>query len=82
MRFVCTSKRAYVRAAMAHMFLRDAVERKYLNDIYNMDEVLEALDPVKLIDRLINDQNNLQHLVCYFLLNLLKMAETMKETKI
>ena len=59
MRFVCTSKRAYVRAAMAHMFLRDAVERKYLNDIYNMDEVLEALDPVKLIDRLINDQNNL-----------------------
>lgn len=50
MRFVCTSKTPFMKAAMAHMFLQRMYEEKRLNEICNMDEVLDALDPSKLLD--------------------------------
>ena len=58
MKFVSTSKSAVVRAVMAHIFLTDAAKDNRLNDISNIDDVLEALDPTKVIDGFIEDAKN------------------------
>lgn len=55
MKFVSTSESAIMKAAMAHLFLKNAYEEKRLNEISNMDEVLEALDPMKVLDSFLND---------------------------
>ena len=43
---------------MAHIFLTDAAKDNRLNDISNIDDVLEALDPTKVIDGFIEDAKN------------------------
>ena len=58
MKFVSTSKSAVVRAVMAHIFLKDAVKDNRLNEISNMNDVLDALDPTKVIDGFIEDAKN------------------------
>ena len=50
MRFVCTNKSAYSKAFMAYMFLEKAVKSNKINEIYNLQEVIEALDPSKVVD--------------------------------
>ena len=51
MRFVCSSKDVNIRALMAHSFLKKAYEQKQLDSVVNMNEVIDALEPSKLIDR-------------------------------
>lgn len=55
MRFVNTSKSLYMKACMAYMFLEEAVKSKKINEIYNLQEVIEALDPSKVIDGFLAD---------------------------
>lgn len=50
MKFVSTSKSVVLRAVMAHMFLERAVVEKRLNEVSNMADVLDALNPNKVID--------------------------------
>lgn len=50
MRFVSTSKSAYSKAIMAYMFLENAAKSNKINEIYNLQEVIEALDPSKVVD--------------------------------
>ena len=52
MRFVCSNKDAFIKAKMAHMFLIRAYEAKQLGSVVNMDEVIESLDPTKLIEQI------------------------------
>lgn len=40
---------------MAYMFLEEAVKSKKINEIYNLQEVIEALDPSKVIDGFLAD---------------------------
>ena len=39
-----------MRAFMAHIFLKGAVKENRLNEISNINDVVDALDPVKVID--------------------------------
>ena len=50
MKFVSTSKSALTRANMAYLFLERMAKEHRLNEISNIDEVLEALNPVNVID--------------------------------
>ncbi len=50
MKFVSTSESPVMRAFMAHIFLKGAVKENRLNEISNINDVVDALDPVKVID--------------------------------
>jgi len=55
MKFVSTSESLITRANMAYIFLKDAVAAKRVNEISNMEDVLEALNPLNVIDGFLED---------------------------
>ena len=50
MRFVTTSKIPLIRSAMAFSFLEDAIKRKKVYEIVNLDEVLSLINPKYISD--------------------------------
>lgn len=62
MKFVSTSKSALMRANMAYIFLERMAKEHRLNEISNFDEVLEALNPINVIDGFLEFEKNQQDL--------------------
>ena len=62
MKFVSTSKSALMRANMAYIFLERMAKEHRLNEISNFYEVLEALNPINVIDGFLEFEKNQQDL--------------------
>ena len=53
MKFVCNIKKQTTRAVIAHMFLKRAYDEHRLNEISNMEDVIEALNPSNVLDEIL-----------------------------
>ena len=55
MRFVCKLEDTIEKALMAHIFLTRMVKENRIQEVCNMDEVIAALDPIRIVEAFVNE---------------------------
>ena len=55
MRFVCKLEDPVRKALMAHIFLTRMVKENRIQEVSNMDEVVEALNPITVVEAFVNE---------------------------